>query len=208
MRFIVILAVLYLTATWWLAAREGYLSSRHLAALVPATVGWAWLGAEVIAAWITANWPTRRSCHQVAAMCVVAALAICLPRTAAPQHASRAPHRQAGRWLADTRHGAGAVLDSRGWTGLYSDRATYAYNDAAFAFADPGLAFVVVERREIESESQRARTLRRLLGVAAEPVASFTTEDVRHQRDVLLYRWHGERLDAALAAHPTPPTTR
>ena len=47
----------------------------------------------------------------------------------------------------------GAVLDTQGWTGLYSGRETYAYESARVALSDPHLAYLVLEGREIGYDS-------------------------------------------------------
>ena len=89
-----------------------------------------------------------------------------------------------------------AVLDTRGWTGLYSGRKTYRCADARAAFADPELAYVVLERRELGFTGRRSRTLRYLLEVAGKPVASFDECEStgRARRTVVVYRWRPERF--------------
>jgi hypothetical protein len=206
--FVVCLAICYLAAVWVLAAREGYLSARHLVPLVPTTIGWLLGGAGLLADWLTPTHAARGTHRSVTVGLVGTAMLLCVPPAAAPLHASRTAHRQASDWLADTAGGAGAVLDTRGWTGLYTSQLTYDYTRAAAAFADPALAYVVVERHEVASASDRATTLRRLLDVAAEPVATFTASGDRPDSNVEVYRWHGDRLTAALATRRPIPSQR
>ena len=140
---------------------------------------------------------------------VLLAAVACGARLVEPLHATRLGHRQAGRWLATCADASGAVLDTRGWTGLYSGRKTYRYDDAREAFADPKLAYVVLERRELGFPGRRSRTLRYLLEVAGEPVAAFSECEATGQarRTVIVYRWNAERFSRWRAAHVDSPGT-
>jgi len=197
------------------AAGEGYLSARHLLPLVVVGIGCGGHGliafARSIAKAVVGGQPeaTTRS----AATRAVAALAVaaCLAPQLEPLHAARRPHRSAGRWLASEAEVSGAVLDTRGWTGLYSGRPTYGYQDAWQAFCDPRLAYVVIERWELDYQSDRSRTLKALLARAAEPVASFCDSPAGASgHGVMVYRWNGEQFYQWLAAvdHPNPETSR
>jgi hypothetical protein len=117
-----------------------------------------------------------------------------------PLHASRLGHRRAAEWLAQGADVPGAVLDTRGWTGLYSGRPTYRYEDARKAFSDPELAYVVLERRELEYASRRSRTLRHLLTLGAERVATFPESRTAEPgpRTVVVYRWRPERFSRSV----------
>jgi len=133
---------------------------------------------------------------------VVAGIA-CLPQTLVRLHDSRLGHRAAGKWLAGQGDPSGTVLDTQGWTGLYSGRDTYPYEEAPAALGDPHLAYLVVEGREVGYQSGRSRTLRWLIESAAEPVAEFPDPATRkpNQEPVIVYRWHAERfLSRAQAA--------
>jgi hypothetical protein len=121
----------------------------------------------------------------------------CLPQTLTALHPTRIGHRQAGQWLAEAA-GPGAVLDTRGWTALYSGRPTLRYDAAKSAYGLPDLAYVVIEQRELELDSARARTLAHLLSGAAERVAMFAAPRGRTQENVLVYRWHPERFTEEL----------
>jgi len=109
---------------------------------------------------------------------------------------SRWAHRRAGQWLAIQPSEDGRVLDSLGLTGLYSGRPTYSYLDARTGFADPRLAYVVVEQQELRQQSGRSQTLRSLLEVAGQRAAMFS--DALHgpqdPHAVLVYRWDPARL--------------
>ena len=127
---------------------------------------------------------------------MLAAAAFCVVAAARPLHASRLGHRLAAEWLARDAPAPGLVLDTRGWTALYSGRTTYRYADAPAAFGHPRLAYVVLERRELEYDSRRSRTLAHLLDVAAAPVAAFPDPDgaARGQPLVVVYRWESQRF--------------
>jgi hypothetical protein len=79
------------------------------------------------------------------------------------------------------------VLDSWGWSSLYSGRETVRYDAARDAYLDPSLRYVVVERREMESGSPRAATMRRLLTEHGECVAELTSAG--EQSPVLIFHW-------------------
>jgi hypothetical protein len=134
---------------------------------------------------------------------VLLAAAACLPRTLAPLHASRLGHRDAARWLALQGEPDGTVLDTRGFTRFFSGRKTYDFEQGRLALRDPRLAYVVVERRELEYDSQRGRTLRELLSRGAVCVARFAA-DASHAETVEVYRWPRSR--AGTSARPANPS--
>ncbi len=104
-----------------------------------------------------------------------------------PLHGDRAGHRLAGDWLAERNVPRGRILDSWGWTAIYSGGATYRYDAAREAFRDPRLCYVVVEGRDLDSSSRRAETLRGLLDAQAECVARF--DPPGGQSPVLIFHW-------------------
>ncbi len=118
-----------------------------------------------------------------------------------PLHADRAGHREAGRWLAASAAESDRVLDTWGWSALASGRATYRYDAALEAFSDPGLRYVVVERRELESGTPRAATLRTLLTQHASCAAEFAATGA--QSPVLIFHWRPpiEQNEGSLATH-------
>ncbi|HUT92789.1 MAG TPA: hypothetical protein VMY37_25065 [Thermoguttaceae bacterium] len=141
---------------------------------------------------------------------VLVAAAVCLVEAVEPLHASRLGHRLAAEWLARDAAAPGLVLDTRGWTGLYSRRVTYRYEDAQAAVSHPQLAYVVLERRELEYASRRSRTIARLLDVAARPVATFPDPQRagRGQDAVVVYRWEPDRFRRWVAGQSQERPTR
>jgi 4-amino-4-deoxy-L-arabinose transferase-like glycosyltransferase len=174
----------------YVAAHSGYLSTRHVLLLVLLSIGWAAAGLLAIADQIarTVNgWSLLTVTF--AAIALLACGADCL----APLHASREAHRQAARWLNDNAERTVAVLDSRGWTALYTGRKTYRYEAAQAAFSDPALGYVVVEQAELSATSRRSETMRLLMNHAGERVARFAADSGKHS--VVIYRWRAERFE-------------
>lgn len=194
-------------------AREGYLSARHLLPLVLLGIGCCGFGAIEIGGWLArlaehdSRGRTRRRSPawewlpQLSAAAVVAlAGAACLGQTLLPVGRAAQAHREAGQWLAGQTE-SGTVVDTRGWSRLYSGRKTYQYADGAVAFADSRVRYVVVEPWELQGDSPRSRTLCRLLAMAGEPATEFAGPGAELRRAVAVYRWHPERVCAtALAA--------
>lgn len=121
------------------------------------------------------------------------ALATCTGDLFRPLHASRRAHRDAAEWLSANAAVADAVLDSRGWTALYTGRKTYRYEAAQAAFRDPALAYVVVEQTELDAHSRRGETLRLLVAQAGEPAARFAPAG-GEKHGVTVWRWYPERF--------------
>ncbi|MBN2476316.1 MAG: hypothetical protein JXB62_17010 [Pirellulales bacterium] len=222
-RFVQIFFVLYSLAAIAFAAAEGYLAPRHLLPLVVAGMGAAGYGTlelgREVTAWYVARrnpldaWPVlqaaKRSprCQPVGAwILVLLAAAACLPQTLIRHHSSRLGHRGAGEWLAGHKVAGGTVLDTQGWTGLYSGRHTYRYTQGPAVLSDPELAYLVMEKREPGYDSARSRTLAWLIEVAARPVAEFPQPSARrpNQQAVVVYQWAPERFARHLAAETAP----
>jgi hypothetical protein len=132
-----------------------------------------------------------------------------LPQTLAPLHASRLGHRQAAEWLASQPEKQEAVLDTRGFTSLFSGRPTYTFEQAKRALRNPRLAYIVVECRELQYDSRRGRTLRQLLATGGQRVACFAAENPGAET-VEIHRWHGWPPTSAIsvaAVHDSPLTT-
>ena len=197
---IAVFVVLFSLAGIRFAAAEGYINARHLLRLVVAGIGPSGIGAIALAHWLRQRkmWfsPIRPL-----PLVVVFFVAICLITTLRPLHAGRIAHRRAGCWLA-TAERFGVVLDTKGWTGLYSTRTTFQYDRARETFADPRLAYVVVQREDLQTTSGRGRTLRFLLDTAAEPAATFAGHGGRGA--VTVYRWYHERFREKIAACRAP----
>ncbi len=204
--------ILFTIAAVRFTAAEGYLTARHLLPLVVVGLGSAGFGALELGrygSWVgglgaTGGLPTSARNtggqatrgtrpHALAWTMVLLAAVACLPQTLIHYHESRRGHRLAGRWLAESAL-PGAVLDTRGWAGLYSGRATYRFDAAQAALRDPSLQFVVIEARELAFDSARGRTLRWLTS-SAEPLAEFPESAMRrpNQEPVLIYRFDPDR---------------
>ncbi len=113
-------------------------------------------------------------------------------------HGTRLGHRQAGDYLAHQASSQALVVDTRGWTGLYSGRNTYLYSEAPGVLVDPRLEYFVVESAELAYTSRRAQTLRLLLDIAGTRIAVFPSPEEKAAGVALveLYRWDAERFQA------------
>jgi hypothetical protein len=194
--FLILLALVHVGCVLAVAMTQGYLAGRHVLLIVWLALPWAGLGvcrlgqqaAARVAHWLrrpqTAYWELSATLGLAAAIG-----AGCLATTLVPLHISHSGHQRAVEWLA-TEADDGAVLDSAGYTALYSGRKTYRYAAAADALRDPELAYLVVERGELTADTQRGATMRELLGQFAEPEAIFAPPEVKAAtRTVLLFRW-------------------
>ena len=181
------------------ATKWGYLSTRHLLPLVPVAVALAASGVVQVSQWVArlsyvlrsgdVSSATPISTTRVQAAIAALAILICVGKLLSPAHASHRAHREAATWLATAAPADARVLDSRGWTALFTRLPTYRYHVAAEAYADPALSFVVVEQEELEFDSSRSRGLSELLATHAEPVATFGPPDGRKGDIVAVYRW-------------------
>ena len=172
-RFAHVFSACFAAVLLYFAIREGYLAARHLLPLVVLASGCAAVGFMRLG---------RRFAWGVIGAAVVAGLI----QSAEPVHAGRAGYRQAGRFLVSARD-EGKVLDTKGWTRLYSGRPTYQYDRAEAAFGDAALAYVVVRPEELRHDSARSRTLKHLLARHAWKVAQFPARTPQ----VAVYRWGG-----------------
>lgn len=206
--FLAIFCALFSLAAIHFAATEGYLGARHLLVLVVPGMGAAGYGMCLLGpkppVGSTADEETAgrgRRLRGLAALAgglvvfltVVTGYAVLV---VGPLHASRAGHRQAADWLAGQSTAPGMVVDTLGWTGLYSGRPTHPYHDAPAVLLDPRLAYVVVQKEELELDSRRGRTLRTLLGAAGRRVAEFPEAQglAPGRQSVVVYRWDTERF--------------
>lgn len=226
-RFLQAFFLVFSLAVIGFVAREGYLGARHLLPLLVAGLGMAALGvweASVLSARILAMLKIPAGVTGVSSVPISPreqnALGILNQLPAAPSVfvawaimavfaggyfvAAWLPlrddctaHRRAGAWLAG-QSGAGVVLDTRGWTALYSARPTYQYHEVKQALGDPRLAYVVVEPAELKYASDRAWTLRWLLATAGQYAARFDAPGGQPREGVAIYRWRPERLLAGL----------
>jgi hypothetical protein len=176
-------AVVWLLLGFFNALATGYLSSRHLLPAAVFLLPWGTQGLMQIAyfQWDLLSPTARLRC---AASAVLIGWTCWLLQ---PLHSDRAGHRAAGEWLTSHVGPGERVLDSWGWTSLYSGQETVRYDAAREAYLDPALRYVVVEQRELESGSPRGATMRRLLAEQGECVAELTSAG--EQSPVLIFHW-------------------
>jgi len=216
-RFIQVFFAVFALVVIGFSAAEGYLTTRHLVPLVVAGIASAGFGAVEFGRWLsdlTAGWRRGPGIQDSGLVwsCGVVLLAgtLCLPQTLMHLHFSRLGYRQAAQWLATEADTPGKVLDTLGWTGLYSGRDTYGFERARAALEDRQLAYIVLERRELGFDSVRSRTLRCVLRVAGEPIAEFPAATLRrpNQRPVLVYRWYPDRFFRFVASRTAEVVTK
>lgn len=200
------LALVYTLIAIAHCARVGYLSERHLLPLVPIALCWGGRGAVNLgqelagllpwsAQWADA-WPRVPAATWFARAALTGTALVCAFQLIRPLHHSRWGHRQAAEWLATRGTAAGAVLDTRGWTALYSGRPTYRHEAAPLALASARLEYVVVEQRELELDSPRSKTLRELLSRSARQIMRFAPDGAEPGLGVCVYRWDPRRFAA------------
>lgn len=171
------------------SAALGYLSTRHTMALVMACLPWAAAGLrDIFCRWCVPlsavlAWRPRRSLGYLAV--VVLGVAV----QARPAHASRRGHEEAGRWLARHARQGEAVLDTRGWAAFLSGLRSYDPWHIAQALSDSRLAYVVIGCDELESDSRRAETWRKILAHAGDLAGSFPPGCDRQRETVRVYRF-------------------
>ncbi|HEV3021643.1 MAG TPA: glycosyltransferase family 39 protein [Pirellulales bacterium] len=200
-RFMQCLCATLVVAALWVAAHAGYLSTRHVLLLVVLGLGWAGVGILAMSDWTASDWLPRfvaphADCPglkgALAWSLILVAIVACGTDLLRPLHATRTAHREAAQWLTQCADRQNAVLDSRGFTALYTGLKTYRYEAAQAAFTDPALTYVVVEHEELSAESRRSETMRWLLTQAGELVASFAPGSEKH--GVVVYRWQPEQF--------------
>jgi Dolichyl-phosphate-mannose-protein mannosyltransferase len=172
----------------------GYLSGRHIMALVFASVPWAAAGSFVCARGIAVKrgWGpcfTRNSGIAAASLLVAASIVVQMQPNHL-NHLSRLGHRAAGLWLAGNAQPGEKVLDTRGWARFVSGLPGYDYWHVRQALTDAKLTYIVVGLDELEARSARARTLKALLAYSATPVKEFPAFPGDRTAAVRLYRFH------------------
>lgn len=200
-RLLQVFCALLFAAIVFHTSREGYLSARHLLPLALAATACMGCGAQAVGCRIQSAL-TRTDLRQaavvshaaVALTLIVASLAVLYGIR--PLHTSRTGHRSAATWLAQNAHRQDRVIDTQGWTGLYSGLATIPYDRSRAELSYPGLRYLVIEDRELCYDSRRSRTIQHLLEQAGTPVAAFPASPTtcRSPTSVLIYRWHAEDL--------------
>lgn len=204
-----VIAFTFVASTLY-ASSAGYLSSRHLLLGTLPVVGWTAWACLIASRWVISKWLLGSSVDgsswsgiprlviRPSVVALLVGLAVCATIDV-PLHASRVAHLRAAQWLNGADRVPGAILDTRGWTKLYSGRATYRYDDAPHALMDPELAYVVVEQRDLDFVSPRARTLREVLDRAAVREAVLPGPVGQPGKSVLVYRWDAARFSQSMA---------
>ncbi len=195
-RMLVAFGILLLGAIVFHTAREGYLSARHLLPLAVAATPCLGVGLDAAAGALCralgrgGNW---QKSHQAAAMALVVG-ALCTCYAIRPLHQSRLGHRCAAGWLARNADSGDRVVDTQGWTGLYSGLTTVPYSRSGPEWLRPDLRYLVVEDQELARDSSRSRTLQRLVERAGTLVAAFPSPPASSRAPpvVLVYRWNAD----------------
>lgn len=198
-RFLRALAAVYALVALAVATSSGYLSGRHMLLLVLLALPWGALGLRDLATRIAGRLPRPLarpfSTESLANLATLVLCAACVATTLRSVTFTNQPHRAAVAWMLNQDAPTGAVLDSRGYSALYSGRTTYRYDTAPEAFADPRLALVVVEQGEYDAPSPRGETMRAVLGRCATLAATFPSPAGKNPgQGVMVFRWSRERL--------------
>ncbi len=203
-----------LGGTWY----DRYISHRYFTPLVVLSLPWAvgaggWLSNQ-LGTWLENHllWGHHRSrrwfSKAVSAGMAVALGGVCVLKWADGPEPSHLAHRRAACWVAACVQPSDAVLHTRGWTRLWAPCRTYLFSNGRQALADPQLKFVVVERRELQSDSRRAQTLREVLQVAGRLVQVFPASKKTSGRDVLVFAWSPRRFAEHYAKRPGAVVSR
>jgi 4-amino-4-deoxy-L-arabinose transferase-like glycosyltransferase len=193
-RLLLVFAVVYGLALVRHSALLGYLSGRHIMALVYASVPWAAAGSFVCARGIAVKlgWSFRlaQTTGILAGSLLVAASIVVQMQPNHLNHLSRWGHWAAGQWLARNADPAELVLDTRGWARFVSDHPGYDYWHVRQALTDPHLSYIIVGLDELEARSRRAKTLKALLSYSATPLKEFPAFPGDRTVGVRIYRFH------------------
>jgi hypothetical protein len=192
-RLLLIFSLVYGLALVRHSVLLGYLSGRHIMALVCASIPWAAAGTFVCARGIALKlgWDQRKNrwAAILAGGLVIAASIIVQMRPNHLNHLSRWGHWVAGKWLVDNARSDELVLDTRGWARFTSGHAGYDYWHVRQALTDSHLCYIVVGIDELVAMSPRARTLNALLTYAATPLHEFPAFPGDRTAGVRLYRF-------------------
>jgi len=195
-RLLLVAAGLHLAILFVTAWRGGYLSTRHFALPVVLTLPYAAIGlAAACRRLAEARWNQFQNSKfrfqisdlRLQSIATAAFVVASHVVTVRPLHESRRPHRDAITWLESSERRSGAILDQQGFTALRSGRPTYRFEASAAALADPRLAYVVVERGDLEAETDRGLLLREALGRSDRATAAFPADRGPRARDVLVF---------------------
>lgn len=166
---------------------SGYFSSRHVLTLVIASLPWAAWRLTVLGNRLAGllRW---NSAFRVRAA-PICAIAIALLGVAAqhkPSHPTRAGHLRAGRWLAAADLPSASVFDTNGWAAFVSGRRWHDPWHLRDALADKSLGYIVLERSELDADTERGDALRAVVSARGHLVAQFDAGRETNER-VLIY---------------------
>jgi hypothetical protein len=189
-----VFASVYTTALIRHSALLGYLSGRHIIALLYVSLPFAAAGTFVCTRGIAESLrfgPRMRRFAAAATACsLVAASVIVQMQPNHLNHLSRSGHWAAGTWLAQCARPDELVLDTRGWARFVSGQPGYDYWHVRQALTDSHLSYVVVGLDELKAKSRRAETLKALLAYSATPLRDFPAFPGDREAGVRLYRFH------------------
>ncbi len=193
-RLLTVFAAVYGLALVRHSALLGYLSGRHIMALVYTSLPWAAAASFVCARGIAVKrrWSPRfaRNAGIAAAGLLVAASIVVQMQPNHLNHLSRWGHLSAGQWLAGNAQSTDMVLDTRGWARFVSQQPGYDYWHVRQALTDSRLTYIIVGVDELEAHSSRARTLRALLAYSATLLKEFPAFPGDRTAGVRVYRFH------------------
>jgi hypothetical protein len=176
------------------SALFGYLSGRHVLALVYASLPWAAAGTFVCSRGIAVKFrwsPRFARCAGVSMGSLLVAASITVQMMPNHlNHLSRWGHWAAGQWLMVHARPGERVLDTRGWARFISGQDGYDYWHVRQALTDSSLTYIVVGLDELEAGSARAETLKALLSYAATPLEDFPDFQGDQTPGVRIYRFH------------------
>jgi 4-amino-4-deoxy-L-arabinose transferase-like glycosyltransferase len=175
----------------------GYLSGRHIVALVYASLPWAAAGTFICArgiALLCRMSPRLAGPARFGVACaLVASSFIVQMQPSHLNHLSRFGHWAAGNWLVTAAAQDELVLDTRGWARFVSGQPGYDYWHVRQALTDSHLSYIVVGLDELQARSKRAATLRALLAYSATPLCDFPTFPGDGEPGVRIFRFHRPR---------------
>jgi hypothetical protein len=171
------------------AAILGYVSHRHVLPLVVAMLPWAAWRLSLLGGRIARRlrWEGRVARVAAGVACVTLA-AMGVVAQAKPIHPTRHGHRAAGLWLARNASVNEAVLDTRGWAAFLSGLPAYDTWHVRQALTDGRLAYLVVERSELSSGTERAQALVAFVAERGRLAAAFPQRRGGWSADILVYR--------------------
>jgi hypothetical protein len=193
-RLLLVFAGVYGLALLRHSAMLGYLSSRHVMALVVASIPWAAAGTYVCCRGIAVKthlsppWIQRTRIAAIG-MAITASL-LTQANPSHISHLSRWGHWAAGRWLEGHARPDELILDTRGWARFISGKPGYDYWHVRQALTDSHLSYILVGLDELGAVSPRAETLKALLAYAATPLLDFPASPDERNPAVRLYRFH------------------